>query len=30
MLTYKAMFKFLEDGVHAELLDFPRGHHLAP
>lgn len=23
MLTYKAMFKFLEDGVHAEVLDFP-------
>ncbi len=23
MLTYKAMFKFLPDGVHAELLDFP-------
>lgn len=23
MLTYKAMFKGLEDGVHAEVLDFP-------
>jgi predicted RNase H-like HicB family nuclease len=23
MLTYKAMFKFLESGVHAEVLDFP-------
>ena len=23
MLTYKAKFKFLEDGVHAEVLDFP-------
>jgi predicted RNase H-like HicB family nuclease len=23
MLTYKAMYKFLEDGVHAEVLDFP-------
>jgi predicted RNase H-like HicB family nuclease len=23
MLTYKAMFKFLEDQVHAEILDFP-------
>lgn len=23
MLTYKAMFKFLEDGVHAEVLDYP-------
>lgn len=23
MLTYKAMFKFLSDGVHAEVLDFP-------
>ena len=23
MLVYKAMFKFLNDGVHAEVLDFP-------
>ncbi len=23
MLTYKAMFKFVQDGVHAEILDFP-------
>ncbi len=23
MLTYKAMFKFLDQGVHAEVLDFP-------
>jgi predicted RNase H-like HicB family nuclease len=23
MLTYKAMFKFLDEGVHAEVLDFP-------
>ncbi len=23
MLTYKAMFKFLPDGVHGEVLDFP-------
>ncbi|MFH0823931.1 MAG: type II toxin-antitoxin system HicB family antitoxin [Pseudomonadota bacterium] len=23
MLTYKAMYKFLERGVHAELVDFP-------
>ena len=23
MLTYKAMFKFLEDGVHGQVLDFP-------
>lgn len=23
MLTYRAMFKFLDDGVHAEVLDFP-------
>ena len=23
MLTYKAMFKFLDDGVHGEVLDFP-------
>jgi predicted RNase H-like HicB family nuclease len=23
MLTYKAMYKFLTDGVHAEVLDFP-------
>jgi predicted RNase H-like HicB family nuclease len=23
MLTYKAMYKFLDKGVHAEVLDFP-------
>jgi predicted RNase H-like HicB family nuclease len=23
MLTYKAMYKFLETGVHGEILDFP-------
>jgi predicted RNase H-like HicB family nuclease len=23
MLIYRTMFKFLEDGVHAEVLDFP-------
>ena len=23
MLTYKAMYKFLDEGVHAEILDFP-------
>jgi predicted RNase H-like HicB family nuclease len=23
MVTYKAMFKFLDEGVHAEVLDFP-------
>jgi predicted RNase H-like HicB family nuclease len=23
MLTYKAMYKFLQGGVHAEVLDFP-------
>ena len=23
MLTYRAMYKFLDDGVHAEVLDFP-------
>jgi predicted RNase H-like HicB family nuclease len=23
MLTYKAMYKFLDRGVHAEVLDFP-------
>jgi predicted RNase H-like HicB family nuclease len=23
MLTYKAMYKFLEEGVHGEVLDFP-------
>lgn len=23
MLTYKAMYKFLSDGVHAEVMDFP-------
>ena len=23
MLTYKAMFKHLDEGVHAEVLDFP-------
>ena len=22
MLTYKAMYKFFEDGVHGEVLDF--------
>ena len=23
MLTYRAMYKYLDDGVHAEVLDFP-------
>jgi predicted RNase H-like HicB family nuclease len=23
MMTYKAMYKFLDEGVHAEVLDFP-------
>jgi len=23
MITYKAMYKFLDDGVHAEVIDFP-------
>jgi predicted RNase H-like HicB family nuclease len=23
MLVYKAMYRYLEDGVHAEVLDFP-------
>ena len=23
MLTYKAMYKFLDEGIHAEVLDFP-------
>jgi predicted RNase H-like HicB family nuclease len=23
MLTYKAMYKYLDDNVHAEVLDFP-------
>ncbi len=23
MLTYKAMYKYCDDGVHAEVLDFP-------
>ena len=23
MITYRAMYKFLSDGVHAEVLDFP-------
>ena len=23
MITYKAMYKFYDDGVHAEVLDFP-------
>ena len=23
MLTYKAMYRFLDDGVHGEVLDFP-------
>ena len=33
MLTYKAMYKFVAGGVHAEVLDFPGaiscGHDLA-
>lgn len=33
MITYKAMYKFLPDGVHAQVLDFPGviscGHDLA-
>ncbi len=24
MITYRAMYKYLDDGVHAEVLDFPR------
>ena len=32
MQTYKAMYKFLDEGVHAEVLDFPGtitfGHNL--
>lgn len=23
MLTYKAMYKFIDEGVHAEVMDFP-------
>lgn len=23
MLTYKAMYKFLDDGIHGQVLDFP-------
>lgn len=23
MLTYRAMYKYLDDGVHAEVLDYP-------
>jgi len=23
MLTYKAMYKYFDDGIHAEVLDFP-------
>ena len=23
MLSYRAMYKYLDDGVHAEVLDFP-------
>ena len=23
MLTYKAMYKYLDEGIHAEVLDFP-------
>ena len=23
MLAYKAMYKFIDEGVHAEVLDFP-------
>ena len=30
MLTYKAMYKFLESGVHAEVLDFPGVIRSAP
>jgi predicted RNase H-like HicB family nuclease len=33
MITYRAMYKFMDDGVHAEVLDFPGvitcGHDLA-
>ena len=25
MLTYKAMYKYLDEGIHAEVLDFPGG-----
>ena len=28
MLVYKAMYKFLDQGVHAEVLDFPGSHQL--
>ena len=30
MITYRAMYKFLEDGVHAEVLDFPGAISSAP
>ncbi len=32
MLSYKAMYKFLGDGVHGEVLDFPGvvSHFLGP
>ena len=23
MLTFRAMYKYLDDGIHAEVLDFP-------
>ena len=30
MITYRAMYKFLPDGVHAEVLDFPGAISCAP
>ncbi|MBD2776325.1 type II toxin-antitoxin system HicB family antitoxin [Iningainema tapete] len=30
MLTYKAMYKFLNEGVHGEVLDFPGTITFAP
>ncbi len=30
MLTYKAMYKFLDEGVHGEILDFPGTITFAP
>ena len=30
MLTYKAMFKFIDEGVHAEVIDFPGAISFGP
>lgn len=30
MLTYKAMYKYIDEGVHAEVLDFPGAISFGP